>query len=34
MTDEVTLTDQAGKAWNLSDHHDVGALLVFLRGDW
>jgi peroxiredoxin len=34
MAEDVILTDQAGKTWNLSDHHDAGALLVFLRGDW
>lgn len=31
---EITLTDQAGVEWTLTDHLDTAALLVTFRGDW
>jgi hypothetical protein len=31
---DITLIDQAGNPWTLSDHLDAGAVLIFLRGDW
>ncbi len=34
MPEDVTLTDQAGKPWRLSDQLDAAAMVVFLRGDW
>lgn len=34
MAVDATLTDQAGAAWELADHRDAAALLIFLRGDW
>ena len=34
MANDVTLIDQAGRPWKLSDQLDAAALLVFLRGDW
>jgi hypothetical protein len=34
MANELTITDQAGRPWTLSEHLDAAALLVFLRGDW
>jgi iron complex transport system ATP-binding protein len=34
MLADVTLNDQEGKPWRLSDHLDTAAMLVFLRGDW
>ncbi len=33
-TPDVRLTDQAGAPWDLADHRDAAALLIFLRGDW
>jgi hypothetical protein len=31
---DFTVIDQAGRPWTLSEHLDVPAALVFLRGDW
>jgi peroxiredoxin len=31
---DFTLADQAGQDWNLADHSDAAAVLVFYRGDW
>jgi peroxiredoxin len=31
---DFTLLDQAGQGWDLADHRDAAAVLVFYRGDW
>lgn len=34
LAPELTLADQAGRPWSLSQHLDAAAVLVFFRGDW